>query len=98
VNYKKYTAEQKPHNIYSDEIKQLTTEVTSGISNPFEKVKAIFYWIDNNTTWASALEYSTIECIPEYVLNNRHGDCGMKTLLLMSMARYAGIPCKWQSS
>jgi len=31
------------------------------------------------------------------VLNNRHGDCGMKTLLFMSMARYAGIPCKWQS-
>jgi hypothetical protein len=96
-NFKKYTAEQKPHIVFSDQIKQLTTEVTSGISNPFEKVKAIFYWIDNNTTWASALEYSTIECIPEYVLNNRHGDCGMKTLLFMSMARYAGIPCKWQS-
>jgi len=96
-NYKIYTAERKPHIVFSDQIKQLTTEVTSGISNPFEKVKAIFYWIDNNTTWASALEYSTIECIPEYVLNNRHGDCGMKTLLFMSMARYAGIPCKWQS-
>jgi hypothetical protein len=95
--FKKYTAEQKPHIVFSDKIKQLTTEVTSGISNPFEKVKAIFYWIDNNTTWASALEYSTIECIPEYVLNNRHGDCGMKTLLFMSMVRYAGIPCKWQS-
>jgi len=97
VNYKIYTAERKPHIVFSDQIKQLTTEVTSRISNPFEKVKAIFYWIDNNTTWASALEYSTIECIPEYVLNNRHGDCGMKTLLFMSMARYAGIPCKWQS-
>jgi transglutaminase-like putative cysteine protease len=96
-NYKIYTAERKPHIVFSDQIKQLTTEVTSGISNPLEKVKAIFYWIDNNTTWASALEYSTIECIPEYVLNNRHGDCGMKTLLFMSMARYAGIPCKWQS-
>lgn len=95
--YKKHTAEQKPHIVFSEKIKQLTTGVTSGISNPFEKVKAIFYWIDNNTTWASALEYSTIECIPEYVLNNRHGDCGMKTLLFMSMARYAGIPCKWQS-
>ena len=96
-NYKKHTAEQKPHIVFSDKIKQLTTEVTSGISNPFEKVKAIFYWIDYNITWASALEYSIIECIPEYVLNNRHGDCGMKTLLFMSMARYAGIPCKWQS-
>lgn len=95
--YKTYTSERKPHLLFSDEIKQLTQKVTSGISNPTEKVKAIFYWIDENTTWASALEYSTIECIPDYVLKNRHGDCGMKTLLFMSMARYAGIPCKWQS-
>jgi hypothetical protein len=96
-NYKTYTAERKPHIVFTDEIKQLTAEVTSGILNPYEKVEAIFYWIDNNTTWASALEYSTIECIPEYVLKTRHGDCGMKTLLFMSMARCAGIPCKWQS-
>lgn len=95
--FKVHTAERKPHIVFSDEIIQLTNKLTSGISNPAEKVKAIFYWIDENTTWASALEYSTMECIPEYVLKNRHGDCGMKTLLFMSMARYAGIPCKWQS-
>ncbi len=96
-NYKLFTTERKPHIVFSEEIKQLTEKVTSGIQSPSEKVKAIFYWIDNNTTWASALEYSTIECIPHYVLQTRHGDCGMKTLLFMSMARFAGIPCKWQS-
>ena len=96
-DYRKYTAERLPHIVFTDEIKELTAKVTSGISNPFEKVKAIYYWINSNVTWASALEYSTFECIPEYVLNTRHGDCGMQTLLFMSMARYAGIPCKWQS-
>ena len=96
-NFKKFTAERPPHLVFSNEIKQLTKEIISESTNPFEKVKAIYYWINNNITWASALEYSTFECIPEYVLNNRHGDCGMQTLLFMSMARYAGIPCKWQS-
>lgn len=96
-NFKKFTAERLPHLVFSNEIKQLTEEITSKSSNPYEKVKAIYYWIDNNITWASALEYSTFDCIPEYVLHNRHGDCGMQTLLFMSMARYAGIPCKWQS-
>jgi transglutaminase-like putative cysteine protease len=95
--YKKYTAERLPHIIFSNEIKQLTNEITSGLSNPFDKVKAIYYWINSNITWASALEYSTFECIPGYVLNTLHGDCGMQTLLFMSMARSAGIPCKWQS-
>lgn len=95
--YKNFTAERLPHLVFSNEIKQLTTELTSSSTNPFKKIKAIYYWINNNITWASALEYSTFECIPEYVLHNRHGDCGMQTLLFMSMARYAGIPCKWQS-
>jgi hypothetical protein len=96
-NYKTFTAERKPHIVFSNEIQQLTNKITSGSTNPYEKVKSIYYWINNNITWASALEYSTFECIPEYVLANRHGDCGMQTLLFMSMARFAGIPCKWQS-
>jgi hypothetical protein len=95
--YTKYTAERQPHIVFSKPVKELADSLTKGINNPFEKARAIFYWIDQNIPWASALEYSIIECIPEYVLENRHGDCGMKTLLFMSMARYAGIPCKWQS-
>lgn len=96
-NYKKFTTERLPHIVFSDEIKQLTKDIIAESSNPYEKVRSIYYWINNNITWASALEYSTFECIPEYVLANRHGDCGMQTLLFLSMARYAGIPCKWQS-
>jgi hypothetical protein len=95
--FKKYTSERQPHIVFSEEIKQLADEITSGITNPFEKVEAIFYWINNNIPWASALEYSTFENIPEYVLEYRKGDCGMQTLLFMSLARYCGIPCKWQS-
>ena len=95
--YRKYTAERLPHIVFSEEVKQLSTEITEGIDQPYEKVKAIYYWIDKNIPWASALEYSTFECIPEYVLKNQKGDCGMQTLLFMSLARSAGIPCKWQS-
>jgi len=95
--YLKHTAERPPHIIFSDEIKNLAKKITSGIDNPHEKVKAIYYWIDENIPWTSALEYSTFECIPAYTLENRRGDCGMQTLLFMSLARYSGIPCKWQS-
>jgi transglutaminase-like putative cysteine protease len=95
--YREFTAERPPHLVFSEPINTLTDSLTNGLSNPYEKAKAIFYWIDQHVPWASALEYSIIECIPKYVLENRHGDCGMKTLLFMSMARTAGIPCKWQS-
>lgn len=95
--FREFTAERKPHIVFSNEIQTLADKITNGLTNPIEKVKAIYTWIDSNIPWASALEYSTFDCIPSYVLQHKHGDCGMKTLLFMTMARYSGIPCKWQS-
>ena len=44
-----------------------------------------------------AREYSTIKNIPEYVLHNRHGDCGQVSLLFITLCRSAGIPARFQS-
>ena len=95
--YKKYTAERETHVIFTPEIKRITDSLTKGIENPYLKARAIFDYIGNNYPWASAREYSTIENIPAYVLKNNHGDCGQVGLTFITMARYAGIPAKWQS-
>jgi len=95
--YKTYTAERPPQIVFSDRIKKLTESVVGNETDIFKKVQRIYRWIDANIPWCSALEYSTLDNIPEYVLTNRHGDCGQQTLLFMTMARLAGIPCKWQS-
>lgn len=94
---KKYTSEVAPHIVFSDKIKETTAQVVGNETNPYKKLRLIYEWIDTNFPWASAREYSTIENIPEYVLANRHGDCGQVSLLMITMARYAGIPAKWQS-
>ena len=39
-------------------------------------LQAIYRYIVANYPWASAIEYSTIPNIPEYVIENRKGDCG----------------------
>ena len=95
--YKEYTSERDNHIIFTPDIKDLADSLTAGTDNPFLQAVAMFSWIDRNIPWASAREYSTIENIPEYVLAEGHGDCGMKTLLLMAMCRYKGIPIRWQS-
>jgi hypothetical protein len=95
--YQKYTAEQSAHIIFTENIRKISHEVVGNEINPFLVVKKIFQWIDANFPWASALEYSTMPAIPEYVIENKHGDCGMVSLLFMTLARYNGIPCKWQS-
>ena len=60
-------------------------------------VRKIFTYINNNYPWASAREYSTVPNIPEYVIENKHGDCGMVSLLFITLCRLNGIPAKWQS-
>jgi transglutaminase-like putative cysteine protease len=68
-----------------------------GSTDPVEKVRSLYYWINDHIIWTGALEYSIIPDIPGYVLTNRRGDCGMQTLLFMTMARVQHIPVKWQS-
>lgn len=95
--YRKYTSEQIPQICFSENIKRMADSITGNETNPVEIVKKIYYWFNQNIPWAGALEYSIMPNIPEYVLKNRRGDCGMQTLLLMSMLRYKGIPARWQS-
>jgi transglutaminase-like putative cysteine protease len=95
--YKEHTSQRAPHIVFSKRITSITDSLTHNIDNPYLKTRAIYEWINSNFPWASAREYSTIDNIPEYVLDNRHGDCGQVSLLFITMARAAGIPAKWQS-
>ncbi len=95
--YRTYTSERKPHILFSENIKKLTDSITRNPQTPAENLQAIYRYIAANYPWASALEYSTIGNIPEYVLENRKGDCGQVALLLITMLRYKGIPARWQS-
>lgn len=95
--YKENTAERPPQIIFNDKIKALARNILKGETNPLLQVKKIYQWINDSVTWASALEYSIIPDIPGFVMERRHGDCGMQTLLFMTLARSQGIPVKWQS-
>jgi len=97
IDYTEYTAERKPHIQFTDALKNLTDRVTENAFTTSETVSEIYEHIVENYPWASALEYSTIENIPEYVIENKKGDCGQVALLLIAMLRYKGIPARWQS-
>lgn len=95
--YKEYTVEREKHIIFSPRLRELASKLTEGENNPYLKALRIFRWIDAHFPWASAREYSTIDNIPEYVLDNRHGDCGQVTLLFVTLCRICGIPAHFQS-
>ena len=95
--YKTYTSERDCHMVFTPQIRALAERLTQGAATPLAKAQRIFKWIDDNFPWASAREYSTIENIPAYVLDNHHGDCGQVTLLFLTLCRSLGIPAHFQS-
>jgi transglutaminase-like putative cysteine protease len=95
--YKEFISEELPHICFTEKVKHLADSIAAIEENPFEIVRKIYAWFTENIPWAGAQEYSIIPNIPEYVLKNRRGDCGMQTFLFMSMLRYKGIPVRWQS-
>lgn len=96
-NYRRYTSERERHIVFTPLLRELAAKLTAGESNPYLKARRIFTWINDNFPWASAREYSTIENIPEYVLENGHGDCGQVSLLFITLCRISGIPAHFQS-
>jgi hypothetical protein len=96
-SYRIFTEERPPHLVFTPEIRKLARLIVGEETNPLLKAEKIYRWINDSIPWASALEYGIIPQIQAYVLKNGHGDCGMQTLLFMSLARAEGIPAKWQS-
>jgi transglutaminase-like putative cysteine protease len=95
--YKQFTAPRKRHIVFSPRLRNLAASITMGETNPFKQAQLIFLWINGNFPWASAREYSTIDNIPEYVLDHRHGDCGQVSLLFITLCRICGIPARFES-
>ena len=97
VLYRTYTGERDQHILFTPRLRQLAAALTAGEEHPLRKARLLFQWVNDHFPWASAREYSTIDHIPEYVLTNRHGDCGQVTLLFLTLCRLCGIPSHFQS-
>ncbi len=95
--YKEFTSERAPHIVFTSEMKKLSNGIVGDTKNPYEKVVKIFKWMSDSIPWASAREYSTIDNISNYCISNMHGDCGIKAMTFINLARLNGVPARWQS-
>ena len=95
--YRKYTSQVLPHMLVNDKMKKLAQSIIGAETNPVLQASMIYDWISANYPWAGAIDYSTIPCMPQYVLDINHGDCGQVTLLNISLLRSIGIPARWES-
>lgn len=95
--YREFTAERKPHIVFTPEIKRLSAEIVGDETNPLEKARRIFRWISQNVPWCAEIEYSTIPSLAVKGLTARRGDCGVQGTSFITLCRAAGVPARWQS-
>lgn len=77
----------------SPEMKQITDSITRNKSSELEKLKSIYYWVQDNIKYI-AFEHGMEGIIPRdpsKILAKRYGDCKDMSMLIHTMAKYAGI-------
>ena len=92
-----YTGEQAPHIVFKPYIRELTASIVGNEKNPLIKARKIYDWITSNINYSFMPAYFTIEDLPGFMATRRKGDCGMFSLLFITLCRCAGVPARWQS-
>ncbi|HSW44256.1 MAG TPA: transglutaminase-like domain-containing protein [Phycisphaerae bacterium] len=92
-----YLEERPPHIRFTPEIRAEVERIVAGESNPLARARLIFRWFSGNVRYAYEEEYSTIPSFCEKVFRLRWGDCGVQSVLFITMCRLAGVPARWQS-
>ena len=92
-----FLVERPPHLVFSEALRKLSRQIVGTEANPYLKARRCFQWVGDHIPWASAREYSTLDCLPAYAMANGHGDCGIQTMLFMALCRLNGIPARWES-
>lgn len=94
---KHYLCERLPHIRFTPELRQRVRQVVGDETNPLIKARLIFDDVARNIRYCAEEEYSTISGFTEKALRTGRGDCGVQSMLFITMCRAAGIPARWQS-
>ena len=90
-------AELLPHIRFTPYLRALAGELAEGADSPLEKARRFYDFITLNCKYTYMPSYFSLEDIAENCARTFTGDCGVFTLLFITLCRCAGIPAQWQS-
>ncbi len=94
--YKWYTSIVSTTENNNSDLKAIVEELTEGKTDDLEKIKAIYYWVQDNIRYI-AFEYGIMGFKPEAcqeVYKNKYGDCKGMANLTKEMLRLAGYDAR----
>lgn len=77
----------------SEELKMISDSITRNIDNEFDKVRAVYYWVQNNIKYIAFEEgiNGFVPRQPSAIIKKRYGDCKDMASLIYSMLKSIGI-------
>lgn len=97
ASLKQYLEEYPPHILFTPYIRTLAQELTADKENALEKARAIYDYVTKKVKYSFMPAYFSQEAIADTCARNLTGDCGVQTLLFITLCRCSGIPAKWES-
>jgi transglutaminase-like putative cysteine protease len=92
-----YLAERPPHIVFSPTVREIVARVAGDEPNPLVRARRIFEFVSNEICWVPEQEYAVLGCLSGKGLQARMGDCGVQSMVFITLCRAAGIPARWQS-
>ncbi len=76
-----------------EEEKKVVEKLTGGLSDPLEKARKLYYYLQDETTYVNVdVNFGGLESYPaSYVTRNKFGDCKALTTYMKALLRHAGI-------
>lgn len=89
--------EEVPHMMFTEQLKTLCKEIVGAETERFAQVKKDIRLCYDGDGLSFVRDYASIDNLSEYCALNRRGDCGVQSLLFITLCRIAGIPAQWES-
>jgi transglutaminase-like putative cysteine protease len=92
-----FLEEKPPHIVFPPALREAVKQAVGNETNPLARARGIFNYVATKMRYCAEEEYAIIPSFTAKALSTLKGDCGIHSMLFISMCRAAGIPARWQS-
>lgn len=85
------------HILFTPYLRALAADICAGESDPLRRARRIYDYVTTRVRYSFMREYFLLPPIAEYAALGLKGDCGVQSLLFITLCRIMGIPARWQS-
>lgn len=90
-------SENSPAVMFTPFIRALSEKIVGDETDKIVIAKKIYDYMLEHYRYSYVKDYAAIDSVGEYFALRGRGDCGLQSMLFITLCRYNGIPARWES-